>query len=438
MKISIFGLGYVGCVSAACFAKQGIDVVGVDLNQTKIDMISDGQTPIVEKDLQDLISTAVRENKLSATSDPDEAVLGSEMSLVCVGTPSLPNGDLDDVYAERVSKNIGIALQKKDDYHVVVYRSTLLPGVVEGKLIPLLEKYSGKKAGMDFGVGVNPEFLRESTAVYDFFNPPKTVIGALSEVDIEKIAMLYQGIEAPMVKTTIPVAGLVKYADNIFHALKVVFGNEIGTICKALGVDSHKVMEIFCLDTKLNLSPYYLKPGFAFGGSCLPKDLRAINYVAKKNDLDLALLPSILESNKKHISNTIQSIMSMGKKKLGFLGLAFKAGTDDLRESPLVEVVEFFIGKGYDIKIFDHSVSLARLCGSNKAYIEDHIPHIAKLLCRDLDEVVDHSEILIIGNKDPLFKEIIYNRQGGKAVFDLVRISDDLPADNPGYSGIAW
>ena len=438
MKISIFGLGYVGCVSAACFAKLGMEVIGVDVNKNKIDMINRGETPIIEKDLQELIANAVERGRLRATDDATKAVSETEISLICVGTPSLPNGCLDDRSVERVSVSIAAALKAKEIYHVIVYRSTLLPGVVEHKLIPLLEEYSGKEVGKDFGVGVNPEFLRESTAIYDFFNPPKTVIGANTSVDIEKISKLYRSIDAPMVKTTLSVAGIVKYADNIFHALKVAFANEIGAICKNLEIDSHEVMKIFCLDTKLNLSPYYLKPGFAFGGSCLPKDLRAINYLAKINDIDLALLPSILKSNELHIKNTIRTIMSHGKRRLGFLGLAFKAGTDDLRESPLVEMVEYFIGKGYDIKIFDQSVSLARLCGSNKEYIDKRIPHISRLLCTNLEEVVEASEILIIGNKDPLFKQVIQSQFGDRLVFDLVRITDELPRKNDGYEGIAW
>lgn len=438
MKISIFGLGYVGCVSSACFAAQGIQVIGVDINQTKIDILNSGKSPIIEKNLDGMLTEAVRTSNFIATTDPSLAIKDTDISLICVGTPSLPNGALDDLYVERVTVNIAQELKKKDQYHIIVYRSTLLPGVIEEKLIPLLEHHSNKKAGVDFGVGVNPEFLRESTAVYDFYNPPKTVIGALSKDDTDKIAKLYNGIDAPMVKTTISVAGIVKYADNIFHALKVSFSNEIGTVCKALNIDSHRVMEIFCLDTKLNLSPYYLKPGFAFGGSCLPKDLRALNYVAKSKDINLALLPSILSSNQNHIRNTINSIMALGKKKIGFLGLAFKAGTDDLRESPLVEVVEFFIGKGFDIKIFDKSVSLAKLCGSNKDYIEKHIPHISKLLCDRIEEVLEGADVLVIGNKDPLFAEIIAQTKEEQYIFDLVRITDDLPSKNSNYIGIGW
>ena len=437
MKISIFGLGYVGTVTAACLAKEGHDITGVDPNGTKVDIINGGRSPIIEKGLESMITDAVRENCLRAVLRGREAVLGSDVSIVCVGTPSKSNGSLDLKYIERVIREIGDILKEKDFYHIVVVRSTVLPGTTEDVVIPELEKASNKKEGVGFGVVFNPEFLRESTSVYDFYNPPKTVIGSRRGEDADAVSKLYKGIEAPLVKTSLKVAEMVKYADNTFHALKVTFGNEIGSICKAMNIDSHEVMDIFCLDTKLNLSPYYLKPGFAFGGSCLPKDLNAIVYKAMSLDLSVPLIQSIHLSNEQQIKNAVNRVIAIGKKKIGVLGFAFKAGTDDLRESPVVALIETLLGKGYSIKVYDSNVYLAKLFGANKEFIETRIQHISDLMVKDIDEIISHSEVIIIGNKGPEFAEILPRLRDEQHLFDLVRI-DSNPNTIAKYEGICW
>jgi len=422
-KISIFGLGYVGAVSAACFANEGHNVVGVDTNKTKVDIINSGRSPIIERDLESMIAKAVKSGKLRATNDSKDALLNSDISLICVGTPSNSNGSLDLKYIKRVSHEIGLILTKKNEYHIVVARSTMLPGTIENTIIPILEETTGKKVGIDFGVAINPEFLRESTAVHDFYNPPKTVIGALESRDADIVAELYTNINAPLIKTSIKIAEMVKYVDNSFHALKITFGNEIGNICKALNIDSHAVMNIFCQDTKLNLSPYYFKPGFAFGGSCLPKDVRALTYKAKNLDVDIHVINAIFPSNNQQIKNALHRVIALGKKKIGVLGFAFKAGTDDLRESPVVELIETLLGKGYSIKIYDKNVTLAKLYGANKEFIEKRIPHIAELMVEDINNILNHSEVVIIGNKSKEFVDILPKLKSEQYVIDLVRIS---------------
>jgi GDP-mannose 6-dehydrogenase len=437
MKISIFGMGYVGCVSSACIADTGHEVIGVDVSSNKVKMINNGKSPIIEKDLPLLIEKSVSKKRLSATTDYKNAVRNTDLSLICVGTPSNTNGSLDLRYVIRVCENIGSVLKDKDAFHVIVIRSTVLPGTLEDILIPTLEKTSGKKCKKDFGVCFNPEFLREGTAVSDFFNPPKTVIGASDVMSAKKVEALYGKLSAPVFQTSIKVAEMVKYSDNTFHAVKVCFANEIGNICKRLGIDSHKVMEIFCEDTKLNLSPYYLKPGFAFGGSCLPKDIRALGYKAKELDLLTPLLSSLLPSNEIQLKTGIQKVLDTGKKKVGFLGFSFKAGTDDLRESPIVEMIETLLGKGYSIRIFDRNVSLARLMGANKEYIEKHIPHIASLMSDDMDEVIRASEVIVIGNKSEEFRKALKQIPKEQLIIDLVRISDEIPPSE-NYDGICW
>ncbi len=436
-KISVFGLGYVGSVSAACLARDGHSVIGVDTNPTKVGIINGGRSPIIEKDLEPLITRAVKNGRLRATKDSREAVLNSEMSMICVGTPSNPNGSLDLSFIERVAREIGRILKDKEGYHILVTRSTIIPGTNESRIIPIVEEESGKKVHTGFGVVSNPEFLREATAVYDFDHPPKTVVGSDRPADCDAVAELYREIQAPLIKTTLRLAEMVKYADNAFHALKVAFSNEIGNICKALEVDSHALMEIFCQDLKLNLSPYYLKPGFAFGGSCLPKDLRALNYRAKTLDIDVPVLRSILPSNELQIKNGVQRVLALGKKKIGVLGFAFKAGTDDLRESPIVELIEALLGKGYDIRVYDREVSLARLFGSNKEFIEKRIPHISELMVENIDEILRHSEVIIIGNKSEEFVEIMGSLGESQYVLDLVRISDSVRT-RATYEGISW
>lgn len=444
MKISIFGLGYVGCVSAACLAKEGHDVIGVDVNQTKVDMINQGSSPIVEKDLDTILKEVVgnvssAKGSLIATSDEEKAVLDTDVSLICVGTPSKDNGDLDITYVLKCAEDIGAGLKKKDSYHVVVARSTMLPGTCEDEIVRTIEYHSGKRAGKDFGLVMNPEFLREGTSIEDFYDPPVTVIGELDNRSGDEVEGMYHFLSAPVVRTTIKTAEIVKYASNSFHGLKVAFANEIGLICKAMNIDSHAVMDIFCMDNKLNLSSYYLKPGFAFGGSCLPKDLRAITYRAKRMDLDLPLLQSIMESNRRHIERFAEKVIKNGRKKISILGLSFKSGTDDLRESPLVILTERLIGKGMELKIYDKNVSLAKLVGANKEYIERGIPHISTLMSEDMDEVINHGEVIIIGNKSKAFTEVLNNEKcNGKVIYDLVRVTDHLHKTNELYEGIAW
>src|SRR4026209_1969908 len=436
MKLSIFGLGYVGCVSAACFAKEGHTVIGVDVNANKAEMINAGNSPIIEAGIGPLLDEVVKANRLSATTDSAAAVRNTDVSLVCVGTPSNPNGSLDLRYITRVCEEIGAALKDKQGHHTIIIRSTMLPGTIEGVVIPTLAEYSAKQVGIDFGVCINPEFLREGSSLKDFYAPPFTLIGADDEETTSTVRALYNGIDAPVIATSVKTAEVVKYVCNCFHALKVSFANEVGNICKALGVDSHQVMDIFCQDTKLNLSSYYLKPGFAFGGSCLPQDLRAINYKAKQVDVDVPVLSSILPSNKQQIERAVEMILATGKKRIGILGFSFKAGTDDLRESPMVTLIETLIGKGLQLSIYDRDVSLARLFGSNKAYIERQIPHIAQLMRGSIDEVLDSADVLVVGNKAEEFKEIEEKRKEGQVVIDLVRLFDKTSSN--GYQGICW
>jgi GDP-mannose 6-dehydrogenase len=438
MKIGVFGLGYVGCVSAGCLAALGHEVIGVDVNPMKVNMINAGQSPVIEAELGDLIAEAVKSGRLRATTVAAEAVLASSVSLVCVGTPSEGNGNLNLTYVERVCQEIGKALAINNGYHVVVVRSTMLPGSTEERIIPILEQSSEQKAGRDFGVSFNPEFLREGTAVYDFHHPPFTLIGQYDGQGAEIAAGLYGGIDAPLLTVPLKVAEMVKYANNTFHALKVTFANEIGNICKEQGIDSHRVMEIFCMDTKLNLSPYYLKPGFAFGGSCLPKDLRALLHHGHRLDLNLPVLEAILPSNELQIKRGFELIKQTGLKKVGVLGFSFKAGTDDLRESPLVELIETLIGKGYQVKIYDKNVSLARLHGANRAYIEREIPHIASLMCASMEEVLAESEVIVIGNKAPEFASVPQRLRPDQMIIDLVRIVKDIDHLDTRYAGICW
>lgn len=437
MRLSIFGLGYVGCVSAACFGKAGHEVVGVDVNQLKVDMINDGRSPIVEPGIQDLLKTAVAEKRLRATTDAAEAVLASDLSLLCVGTPGNQNGSLDISHVKRACRQIGEALGSKRGYHVVVMRSTMLPGTVEDILAPTLEVYSGKRAGRDFGIVVNPEFLREGTSINDFNNPPFTIIGADDEDAAGPVARLYAGIDAPVIKLGIKEAETLKYASNCFHALKITFANEIGNICKALGVDSHAVMGAFCQDTKLNLSPYYLKPGFAFGGSCLPKDLRAIAYKAREVDVETPLLNSIMVSNRQQVDRAVDMVLQTRRKKIGVLGLSFKTGTDDLRESPMVTLIETLIGKGLQLAIYDREVELAHLFGANKQYIDHEIPHISSLMKSNLNEVIDGSEVVVIGKHQDEFRGLADKLNNGRVIIDLVRLFD---GSNNGhnYQGVCW
>ena len=437
MDISIFGLGYVGAVSAGCLANEKQMVIGVDPNQTKVDLINNGQTPIIERDIGELISKSFQDGRLSATTSAEEAVMDTELSLICVGTPSQFNGSLDLKYVRRVCEHVGMRLKDKTTFHVVVIRSTILPGSMRSLVIPTLEETSGKKAGQDFGVCNNPEFLREGTAVYDFYHPPKTVIGESDPVSGDILASLYEKMDAPLIRTDLEVAEMVKYTDNNWHAVKVSFANEIGSICKALGIDSHKVMDIFCRDEKLNISSYYMKPGFAFGGSCLPKDVRALTYKARNLDLELPLLDSVMRSNQAHIERGLHQIMSKKKRKIGFLGFSFKAGTDDLRESPIVEIIERLIGKGYDLRLYDRNVNIASLMGANRDYIMNRIPHISKLMMTTMDGVLEHAETVVIGNNSSEFMDIQKKIKQDQVVVDLVRIKKELD-NTENYDGICW
>lgn len=439
MRISVFGLGYVGAVSAGCLACDGHVVVGVDPITTKVDLINRGQSPIIEKDIGEIISATVRMRRLRATVDPCEAIRETELSFVCVGTPSQPNGNLDLRYIRRICEQIGEALKSKSERHTVVIRSTILPGTMHNIVIPTLEEFSGKKAAVDFGVCNNPEFLREGSAVNDYRCPPKTVIGEVDQASGDALAEIYEKLDAPLVRTNLETAEMVKYVDNGWHALKIGFANEIGNLCKSLGVDSHQVMSIFCKDRKLNISPAYLLPGFAFGGSCLPKDLRALSYTAKSNDLDLPILSSILPSNDRQVNRGLQLIMQNGHKKIGILGFSFKAGTDDLRESPVIEVIERLLGKGYDLRIYDKNVNIASLVGANRDFILNRIPHISKLMVEDIEAVLEHGQTIVIGNKDPDFHGVLDRLQDGQSIVDLVRIVDKRSENNNvKYCGICW
>ncbi len=437
MRIAVFGLGYVGCVSAACFAKENHEVIGVDVNKDKVDIINSGKSPIVEPGLDEVIKEVVENGKLRATTDYFEAVANADISLVCVGTPSQKNGSVSLDYIFRVAEQIGEALKQVDHHHVVVIRSTVPPGTLE-KTLQIVAEKSGKKIGEQFGGASNPEFLREGTALKDFYEPPYTIIGEFDKKSGDYLEQIYAFLDAPLIRTDVKVAELVKYANNVFHALKVAFANEVGTVCKAYGVDSHKLMDIFVMDTKLNISPYYLKPGFAFGGSCLPKDVRALTYQAKTLDLNLPLLNSVIPSNREHIQRAIDLVLSYGKKRIGILGLSFKGNTDDLRESPMVDVVETLIGKGYDIQIYDRNVQLARLFGANKEYINNKIPHISKLMVDNLEKLLEFAEVVIIGNKNPEFTRLLEASKEDFVVIDFVRIVNDLQRLNVKYDGLCW
>ena len=439
MNVSVFGLGYVGSVSAASFAADGHAVVGVDVNPDKVASLNEGRSPIVEKGLDQLIRETAADGRLRATTSTKEAVEATDLSLICVGTPSRRNGSLDLTYLERVCEQIGEALRDKERYHVIVVRSTVLPGTTHGIVIPALERTSGKKYGTGFGVAVNPEFLREGTALHDFRNPPMTLVGHNYASDAEPTQALYSNVDAEMVTTSIRTAEMIKYASNTWHALKVCFANEVGNLCKRLDIDSHQVMDIFCRDEKLNLSSYYMKPGFAFGGSCLPKDVRAMQYRAKEVDLDMPVIQSILGSNELQIKHAIDMVVETGKKKVGLLGFSFKAGTDDLRESPIVILAEALLGKGYSLSIYDKNVSIARLVGANKDYINTQIPHLSSLLRDTVDEVIENSDVVVVGNGSPEFAEALKRTRPGQTVIDLFRVKgvgkEEIPAD---YTGICW
>lgn len=435
MRVSVFGVGYVGAVTSACLSALGHEVVAVDQARLKVELINAGKSPVIEKDLEKLIEQGVRANRLRATDDPRQAVFSTDLSLLCVGTPSKPNGALDTDSLATVCRQIGGALREKASWHSVVVRSTVLPGTGRNIVIPTLTAASGKQADFDFGIGSNPEFMREGTAVDDFYHPPKTVIGTAHPRVRCEIEEIYA--PCPVIQTSLDVAEMIKYADNSWHALKVTFANEIAQLCKGLSIDSREVMNIFCSDTKLNLSASYLRPGFSFGGSCLPKDVRALAYKARSLDLDLPVLNAILPSNEKQTMRGLSAIINRGNKHVSVLGMSFKAGTDDLRESPILHIIEQLIGKGFKVRIFDHNVRISGLMGANKAYLLNMIPHVSSLLVDTIDEALAFGETIVVGNADPMFDNIVHRLAPHQHIVDFVGISrGEMQQDR--YDGISW
>jgi GDP-mannose 6-dehydrogenase len=437
--ISVFGLGYVGAVTAACLASRGNRVVGVDTNPTKVGMIEAGQSPIIEAGLYDLVARGRQSCNLHATTDAGAAIAESEISFICVGTPSQRNGKLDLSHIDQVCREIGEALRFKESFHLVVLRSTVLPGTTQSLVLPTLEAASGKRAGGGFAVCFNPEFMREGTGVTDFFRPPFTVLGATDLADLVPLKQLFDWVPGRIFETSLATAEMVKYTCNAFHALKVSFANEVGILCKELGADAQDMTEIFTSDTKLNISSAYLSPGFAFGGSCLPKDLRALTYRAKELDLRLPLMEAILPSNNEHIKRAVDAVLRTNKKKVGILGLSFKPGTDDLRESPIVQLIKQLLGDGLQISIWDKDVSHGRLIGSNRQFIEGVIPHIGSLLCANWEEVVRSAEVVLIGTGTLPKEKLSGHLRPGQIVIDLVNLEKARRLDHStGYQGICW
>jgi GDP-mannose 6-dehydrogenase len=437
-RVSVFGLGYVGSVTAACLASKGNSVIGVDLSPAKVEQLAAGRSPIVEPRVNELIEQAHNGQRLSATTDSAAAVMETEISFLCVGTPSLRSGKLDLGHVEPVCRDIGQVLKRKDAFHLVVLRSTVLPGTAESIVIPALEQTSGKRLGKDFGVCVNPEFMREGTAVADFLEPSMTIIGAGDAQHAAWLRELYAWAPGRIFETSFRSAEMVKYVCNAWHAVKVAFANEVGTLAKELKVDAEAVTEIFLADNKLNISPTYLKPGFAFGGSCLPKDVRALNYRAKELDLKLPLFESIMPSNDEHLKRAIEMVLDSGKKNVAILGLSFKAATDDLRESPQVQLVKHLLGEGRKIKIWDDNVSLGRLIGSNREYIEKAIPHIGSLLESDLAQVLKDGEVVVIGTRGIPRDQLQRHLRSDHIVIDLVNLEKSRRPALDHYEGICW
>lgn len=435
MRISIFGLGYVGCVSLGCLAKNGHQVIGVDVNETKVGQINSGKPTIIENGIEEMIAEQHQAGRISATTNSKEAVLNTEISIVAVGTPSSNRGHLNLDYIFNVAENIGEALKEKDSFHIIAVRSTILPGTCD-KFANIVAQVSGKRRNIDFAIADNPEFLREGSAIADYYNPPLTLIGSDNKAAAEKLGQLYSELPGELVITDLKVAEIMKFVNNTYHALKISFANEVGNICAEMGIDSHKVMNIFCKDKQLNISPYYFKPGFAYGGSCLPKDLKGLQTLAHDLYVDVPVIDNIDKTNEFQIQRAIKMIYKYWNKKLGFLGLSFKAGTDDLRNSPAVAVIETLLGKGCDISIFDRNVNLTMLTGTNKAYIDRHIPHLATMLKQDAQALVDESDVIIINIKDPSFKELLQG-VSDKIIIDFVRLDESL-LSKPNYIGINW
>jgi GDP-mannose 6-dehydrogenase len=438
MNISIFGLGYVGAVSLACLARDGHDVIGVDIDRSKLDLIASGKTPVVEEGMVELMQQVAASGRVQVTTDAEQAVLGSSISLVCVGTPSAANGSQDQGAVLRLAEQMGRALARKTEPHVVVLRSTLVPGTVEEVLRPIVERKSGKRDGVDFHLCFQPEFLREGSSIRDYDKPPFTVVGANADAAFVRLEQLFGHLPCKFLRTSVRAAEMMKYSCNNFHALKITFANETARLCNALGVDPFEVMDLMCQDTQLNISRAYLKPGFAFGGSCLPKDLRATSYLAKTHDVAIPMLASVLPSNQSHLALALDKALSSGKRKVGFVGLSFKPGTDDLRESPMVALAEQLIGKGAQLSIYDPEVHLAKLLGANRRYIEKHLPHIGELLNPSLEAVVASSDLLIVGIADAATaQQLARCSRADQTVLDLVSLPnrDDFVAD---VQGLCW
>lgn len=437
MKISIFGLGYVGCVSLACLAQNGHRVIGVDVSAAKVDLINRGESPIVEEGIREIIARQNREGTISASTEGMMAVMNTQVSFICVGTPSGPNGHTDTAAVLKVAEQAGHGIKDKNSFHVVVIRSTVPPGTHE-RVVEIIEAASGKKRNEDFGVVSNPEFLREGSSIKDYYEPPFTLVASASDLAVEMMKEVYQGITAPFVVSEIGVAEMIKYVNNAFHALKVTFANEVGNICKKLDIDSHKLMEVFCMDRKLNLSPYYLKPGFAYGGSCLPKDLKALKTIVRDLYLDCPVIENIDRSNEIQKNLVLEQILAFEKQRIGFLGLSFKAGTDDLRNSPIIDILEQLIGKGFEVRIYDRNVHLSQLIGANRDYIVKKIPLISQLITDDPNELIEHSDVVVVVNRAPDFGSIVERVNSHQIVYDLVNIASNLQETQPGYFGIAW
>jgi GDP-mannose 6-dehydrogenase len=435
MNVTVFGLGYVGCVSLGCLAQNGFNVIGVDVSDIKVEQINNGKATIIEKDIEDIIRAQYNSGRIQATTDYRKAVLKTEVSIICVGTPSLPNGHLNLDFIMKVAAQIAEGIKEKEGFHVVAIRSTVMPGTA-GKVANKIAEISGKKRDQDFAIVSNPEFLREGSAVEDYYNPPYTLIGTENVKAAGIISSLYEKISSEIIVTETKVAEIMKYVCNTFHALKISFANEVGAICKELDIDSHKVMEIFVKDKVLNISPYYLKPGFAYGGSCLPKDLGGFQMLGHDYYIQTPVIQSIDKSNEYIIKNTIEKIIGFGKKKIGFLGLSFKPGTDDLRNSPSVKIVETLMGKGYEMMIYDKNINLTQLTGTNKYYIDTHIPHLFHMLTSDICNLTNNSEVIVITTKDREFTDYLTGIDD-KIIFDLVRLDDKLMSKR-NYYGIAW
>jgi len=436
MDISIFGLGYVGCVSLGCLAKNGHNVIGVDVSETKVNQINSGLATIIEKDIDIIIKEQHQKGNISATVDFISAIEKTEVSIIAVGTPSGPNGHLNLDYIFKVAEHFGEALQKKETFHVIAIRSTVFPGTIE-KFQQIIEKISDKKSDKDFAVVSNPEFLREGTAVHDYHNPPLTLIGSNNKDGADKIASLYKNLPAEIVITNIEVAEIMKYVNNTFHALKIAFANEVGNICSAMKIDSHEVMNIFCMDKQLNISPYYFKPGFAYGGSCLPKDLKGLQTLAHDLYIKAPVIESIDKTNDLQIVRALEIIQKGGKRRIAFLGLSFKAGTDDLRNSPAVAIVETLLGKGYDVEIYDRNVHLSKLTGTNKEYIDHHIPHLSKLMVNNIVKLVENADVVVVNNNEKEYVDILSELKSNIAIIDMVRLPQFI-RERKNYYGINW